>query len=352
MSELASIPGIDEAFHELLEAAGFLDANAIARTGAEQLESELMRANEMLHITEQLPYRAIIEKWVHAAREIAGAQADELTSKNSTPVNYEQTEQGAAMLATAPFAIPLPAQVLVSHQLGLAEVPSAILFNSYVGSLDVRSGRKLSGNRSSRLTTGSDHQTKTSETASQRLDIDTTKLRSTQNLRESPVQAPVVKNSSVNERVNLLRAPRPETNKGRNPESRRYIRGVLHSHPLSITMGALVTLVLIFIVPTAVISSLLLLLSSEMPAHFSWVPRWFIAFPLILPLFGIFYLMWGMGGSCRICGQNLFRHRFHRKNNRAHHVVGLGYIVPLCFHILLFRWFRCTHCGTPVRLKE
>jgi hypothetical protein len=30
----------------------------------------------------------------------------------------------------------------------------------------------------------------------------------------------------------------------------------------------------------------------------------------------------------------------------------IGYIFPLCVHIILFRWFRCTHCGTPIRLKE
>jgi hypothetical protein len=59
-----------------------------------------------------------------------------------------------------------------------------------------------------------------------------------------------------------------------------------------------------------------------------------------------------MGGSCRICGQKLFAHRTHLKNSRAHHVPGLGYILPLCVQVILFRWFRCSHCGTPIRLKE
>ena len=90
----------------------------------------------------------------------------------------------------------------------------------------------------------------------------------------------------------------------------------------------------------------------EMPDRFGWVPGWLIVFPLLLPLVGICYLIWGLGGSCRVCGQGLFRHSAHLKNKRAHHMPVLGYIFPLCIQILLFHWFRCTHCGTPVRLKE
>jgi hypothetical protein len=33
-------------------------------------------------------------------------------------------------------------------------------------------------------------------------------------------------------------------------------------------------------------------------------------------------------------------------------VPGLGHILPLAAHVLVFRWFRCTFCGTSVRTKE
>jgi hypothetical protein len=352
MSQLATIPGIGKASLELLEAAGFLDADAIARAGADELAAELKRANSMLQITKQTPGRATVEKWILAAREMTGAPVDEPASPALMPVDYEQTDQGAAMLATAPFAIPLPARILVANRLGVADVPPAILLNRYSGELDLRSGRKLPENRSAKPAAVSNHYVKISETANQRMEIDTSKLRSTQDMGEPLARMPAVKVSPANDRVALLRAPRSETNKGRDPQSRWYIRGVLHSHPLSIMVGALVTLMLIFFVPVGIVSALLLLLSGEMPARFSWVPGWLIVFPLILPALGLFYLFWGIGGSCRICGQSLFRHRSHLKNSRAHHVPGLGYVVPLCFHILTFRWFRCTHCGTPVRLKE
>jgi hypothetical protein len=112
------------------------------------------------------------------------------------------------------------------------------------------------------------------------------------------------------------------------------------------------TLLIAVIAPLGMISSVLLLLSSELKDHFAWVPGWIIVFPLMLPLVGIAYLIFGLRGRCRVCGQGLFRHHPHLKNSKAHRVRGLGYIIPLCFHILLFHWFRCTHCGTPVRLKE
>jgi hypothetical protein len=40
------------------------------------------------------------------------------------------------------------------------------------------------------------------------------------------------------------------------------------------------------------------------------------------------------------------------KNRKAHHIPVLGYVFAVAVHIVLFRWFRCTYCGTPVRLKE
>ena len=161
-----------------------------------------------------------------------------------------------------------------------------------------------------------------------------------------------VNSTLAEDRVALIRTPRVATNKGRDPRSRWYIRGVLHSHPRSIYLGAVATLLVIIMIPLAMVASALLLASVELPERFGWVPEWLLAVPVALPLFGIAYLIFGLGGSCRICGQKLFTHRSHLKNSKAHHVRGLGYILPLCAQILLFRWFRCTHCGTPVRLKE
>jgi hypothetical protein len=353
MESLNSISGLEESSLELLEAAGFLSVDSLANAGADELAAELGRANAILQIVSESPSREVVANWINSAREIVRVPVEADTAARM-PVDYETTSQGVAMLNSAPFAIHLPARILVAGKLAVSDIPTAILLNRYSGDLDVRTGQRIPENRHPKANghTNSGSFVRLAESPNTRLEIDTSRVRTTSDIGERVIKSVAIKSSPANDRVALIRAPRTETNKGRKPESRRYIRGVLHSHPRSITVGALVTLLALITTPLAVISALLLLLSGELPIEFSWVPGWLIVFPLVLPFFGIFYLIWGLGGSCRICGQGLFRHGHHRKNPRAHHVRFLGYILPLCIHILLFRWFRCTHCGTPVRLKE
>lgn len=352
MAQLISIPGIGKTSLELLETAGFHDVEALAKAEVADVARDLERANAALRITKRTPGKAVIKKWIAAARDLAELPATEPAPPAPPPVDYEQTPQVAAMLCNAPFAIPLPARTLIDHHLGVADIPAAILLNRYAGDLDVKVEHNLPPNHQPRQPLAAAHYVRIADHASPRVEIDTSRMRSTENMGDAPVQVAVVKTSPSTDRVALLRAPLEATNRGRSPQSRWYIRGVLHAHPVSIYLGALVTLVLMIMTPVAIMSAGLLLLSGEMPGKFSWVPAWFLAFPLLLPVLGFFYLIWGLGGNCRICGQKLFAHRPHLKNSRAHHVTGLGYILPLCVHVLLFRWFRCTHCGTPVRLKK
>lgn len=356
MKSLNSIPGIGESSLELLEAAGFADVESIARADSDELANELSRANSVLRIASETPSREVVAAWISKAREFTGIKvADEPpASTEADTVDFEKSPQVASMLEGAPLAIPLPARLLLAQQLAVSDIPAAILLNNYSGDFDVRTGLRLPEARQTKAkpATITGGNVRLSESGGQRLEIDTSKLRSTSDAEAPYLRLPAVKTSPANDRVALIRAPRSQTNKGRDPQSRWYIRGVLHSHPWSIAIGAFATLLLFFATPLAVVSSLLLLLSREMPQKFDWVPGWFIVFPMALPLFGLFYMIWGFSGSCRICCQHLFRHSWHRKNTRAHHFPILGYIFPLCLHILLFRWFRCTHCGTPVRLKE
>ena len=355
MSDLLRISGIGKASSELLEAAGFLDAASVAKAGADELLQELERANSILKISKRVPGKAVVEKWIFSARELAGPATEDSSGQDivpTMPVNYEASPQVVGMLAAAPFAIPLPARLLVENQLAVSDIPAAILLNRYSGDLDVRVEERLPRQRQPKPPPASGNFVKVADPARARVEIDPSRFRSLDEVGEALPRVPAAKAFSADERVALLRAPRSSTNQGRDPKSRFYIRGVLHSHPASIFIGAVVTLLLVVMIPLSLVSAALLLLSEEVPDRFSWVPGWLLVIPVILPLFGIAYLIWGVTGSCRICGQKLFAKRAHLKNPRAHHVPGLGYIVPLCFHILVFRWFRCTHCGTPVRLKE
>lgn len=356
MTHLSEIRGIGKSSLELLEAAGFLNAESLATAGVEELAHELGRANEILKISKRAPAKSAIEKWIDGARKITGIAPErdrELPAPAVMPVNYEESAQVVSMLAAAPFAIPLPARLLVENQLAVSDIPPAILLNRYAGDLDVRVEARLPKHRQNKKpVAAAGTYVKIADNIVNRPAVDPSKFRSTEEVGDRPPMPLPFAAASGSERVVLIRAPRRSTNEGRDPKSRRYIRGVLHSHPASIVAGAVVTLLLMFMTPLAILSSMLLLVSGEMPDRFSWVPGWLLGFPLSLPFFAIAYLIWGMGGSCRVCGQKLFLKRGHFKNAQAHYVKGLGYILPLCFQILLFRWFRCTHCGTPVRLKE
>ncbi len=352
MAELTSIPGLQKSSLELLEAAGFHNVKILARSGADEVFLEIERANSVLGITREIPSRAAVGDWVATARNLTGLVEEPAKNASSTAVNHEQNPQVVSLLAAAPFAIPLPARILMDHQIGVSEIPEAILLNRHAGDLEVKVEQRLPGGPQPRSSTAAAGNVRIVDNGAARVEIDTSRIRSTGDMDPPLQKVAAVKVSPANDRVALLRAPRSTTNKGRDPQSRWYIRGVLHSHPVSLYIGAIATLLLMVMLPVAIVSGLLLLASVEKPQHFAWVPHWLIAFPLVLPLFGIAYLLLGLSGSCRICGQKLFTHRSHLKNSKAHHVPGLGYIVPLCFQMLIFRWFRCTHCGTPVRLKE
>ena len=349
MTNLRSIPGIGKASLELLEAAGFPDAESLAKAGVDELANELERANRILQISKRAPARGNVQKWIASARDLTGI-VENAAEAVTMPVNHEISPQVISMLANAPFAIPLPAKFLMEQQLAVGDIPAAILLNRYSGDLEVKVDDRVPGLKPGRPVVASNN-VKIAETSGTRVELDASRFKSTEALAGSATRTsgPMVNND---ERIALIRGPRVETNKGRDPQSRRYIRGVLHSHPVALSMGALLTLVLGIMLPVGIISAGLLLLSGEVPEHFGWVPKWLLVFPASLPLLGLAWLVWGMHGTCRICGQKLFVPRMCLKNSKAHHIRGLGHIIPVCLHILLFRWFRCTYCGTPVRLKK
>jgi hypothetical protein len=363
MSSLSTIPGIEQSSLELLEAAGFLNLETLARTGVEDLARELERANEVLHITDDPPTAESLEEWIVSAREMAGVEEDGLAVARVPAAPSE--EDMAARLARAPFAIPLPGRYLVAQELGVSDIAPAILLEgvSSIAALEV-AVEEQKASLSPQLTSGSAAASspRVVSRVSARLKLplpvgaDAGGEGGGDPLAERPVEpaaaAGVAAMSPESERLTLLRAPLESTNRGKNPKSRRYVRGVLHSHPISITFGAMVTLAFGVVLPLAIASGILLLLSDQMPDTFEWVPQWVLAFPIALPVMALIYAIWGAGASCRICGQKLFLPKNCIKNVKAHHIPGLGHIVPVCLHILLFRWFRCTHCGTAVRLKK
>jgi hypothetical protein len=380
MANLNSIPGIGKSSQELLEVAGFLEVEDLAKAGVDELVAELEKANSILKIAKRTPVRSTVEKWVETAREVTGFPSEDDSSAEpmQMPVNYEGSEEVSEMLAGSPCAIPLPPKVMMENRLSVPDIPAGILLNRYSGDLEVRissRAQEAAGNppeavpavrrdqgvaRDKLPSTAKSNGSPLVQRAEyeSRLEIDTSRVKTFEEFSEaaaSPRKAQPNGRSSPegnNDRVALLRAPREETNRGRDPKSRWYIKGVLHATPFSLAFGAIITLLLMLVLPAALVSATLLFISDQFPGTLPWVPKWILGFPLALPVLGFLYLAFGLGGKCRICGQRLFWPRHCRKNSKAHHVPVIGHIVPTALHMLTFKWFRCIYCGTPVRLKK
>ena len=380
------IPGLGKSASSLLEAVGFSDLASLAEADAGDLHRQLVQANKTLRITKRSPSVEDIAGWIRQARELTDLDEDELPHETADaaddpepadsddpdadptpeetpePVNFEAYPHVQEMLIKARVAVPLPVAELVEQKIAVSDIPAAILLTSVVGDIGIRNPQRATAQpRSTRPASPQGH-VQIGESLAPRRQLDVTKIRSVDEFLKSPadpttppattVPAPAQKKPSNEDRLHLLRTPREETNRGRNPESRNYIRGVLHNQPVWILLTAITTLICYALIPLSVISGTLLLLSDQFPKKFHWVPAWLLVFPLFLPLFGILYGVLASGAKCRVCGQKICLPQQCRKNAKAHHLPGLGHIIPLCLHVLLFRWFRCTFCGTPVRIKE
>jgi hypothetical protein len=89
-----------------------------------------------------------------------------------------------------------------------------------------------------------------------------------------------------------------------------------------------------------------------MPADFAWVPHWIIVFPISLLVLGILYALVGSRAKCRVCAQRMYVPKQCLKNKKAHHLPLFGYIGAVAMHVIAFRWFNCTFCGTSIRIKK
>jgi hypothetical protein len=345
MAALNEIPGIGEVSLQLLESAGIASVEELLAQDVDAVVAGLQRANESLALVGQTPGKATVETWIAEAAQLTGAG-----EASVPPANYKANPEVAAMLGRAPFAIPLPGKGMMERGLSVADVPAGILLNRYSDDLNVRVGdpanpktevpaRRASGNM------------ETVSTQVERRQFDASMAKASTPMHGGK-RLPKSNGKDVKDRVALIRAPREGTNRGKSPESRRFIRGVLYPRPWGLRAGALFTLLLLVHLPLAIISAFLVLASREAPGLFAWVPEWILAFTIALPLTGLGYLLWGFSGKCRICTQKLFIHRSARKHIKAHRFPGMGFVVPLSFHLLTFGWFRCSSCGTPVRLKK
>ena len=105
MSKVAAISGIGDRARELLEAAGYLDAAALARCDADALLAELGKANDVLGIMRKLPAKSTVQRWLREARLLG--QADRIHhAPDVPPAILDRARADAQRIAGPPPANP------------------------------------------------------------------------------------------------------------------------------------------------------------------------------------------------------------------------------------------------------
>ncbi len=350
---------------QLLEEAGYKDVALIAAADANLLHQKLTAVNQQSEIYKKLPSISHVAQWIEEARLLTTqtSVASEEHATSSQPdtteelVNFELDPDVMEMIAMAPLALPLPGRSLAERQVPVSEIPEGILLTAARGDVSIRVGTKSPEKKQEsqvvKPPVNHGSHVNTISFGLKREEVDRSRIRSIQEFIDPDKQPNIEEQKArAEERLRILRAALPETNEGVNPSSRRYIRGVLHSHPHQIWWGAVFTLASQILIPLGIFAAVALLFKDNGASLFQWVPSWFLAFPLGVFVFGALYLLISYNSSCRICGQKCFVPRNCLKNRKAHHIRILGHVFAVALHIMLFRWFRCTYCGTPVRLKE
>ena len=368
MSLLKSELGLNDKATRLLEAAGYADVAALAGTDAPALRQKLTEVNRKQKIYKKLPPASTMSKWIADAKSATGSQEsapvaaadaenEEVADEAPQFVNFELDPDVIEMIAMSPLALPIPGRTLAEKNVPVSEIPEGILLTAARGDISLRVGTKreqkpqegqvvknpvLQGSYVNSISFGL-----------KREEVDRSRIRSFREFVDPDKQPETTDHKALaEERIRVMRAALPETNAGIDPSSRRYIRGVLHSNPHQIWWGALITLACQVAIPLGIFAAFALLLKDGGSALFQWVPSWFLVLPLSVFVLGLLYLIISFSCTCRICGQKCFVPRNCLKNRKAHHLPLLGYVFAVALHILLFRWFRCTYCGTPVRVKE
>lgn len=283
-----------------------------------------------------------------------GDVGGETPAPEQTPgelVNFEDDPDVREMLERAPVALPIPNRQLAEVGIRPSEIEVAPVLSRADSDLEVSVtvGRKspepasMPRRRPSGIVQVADFR------AAEKRGIDTSRVRRLEDAAAD--QTPVVK-PQLDERTRLIRTAREKTNRGKDPNSRRFVRGVLHDRRALVFFGCVIVILFQLSIPLAVIASPLLILSQDPGGSFTWVPVWMIAFPIAVPVLAILYFSVSFRVKCRVCAQRVLTPRQCLKHRKSHHIPLLGHILPLALHVLTFKWFNCTYCGTAVRIKE
>ncbi len=332
VSELTEIDGMTEGSIELLSAGGVEDLVSLAQSDSESLFEEMEQAKAHLQLEETVPARELINSWIEIAQEITG---------KTSVLSVVRLEEEADVLATSILeALPVKKDYILKHEIAVGDVP---LMEEFVQESEMKELvleaelKSLVEERPVDLEKGA---LAVREIASRALKKRTDEEQADfEKKKDRVVIAPLKSTGSLDIRKAVSR----EANLGKKLYSRRYIRGVLHPQVARVRLAAFVTLMTLILIPASFVAAGLVLL------EFS---KWLLLIPGAFLIFGLLYFMIAKSLKCRICGQPLYSPKSCLRHDKSHRIPLIGYILPTCLHALFFHWFRCTYCGTSIRLKE
>jgi len=172
--------------------------------------------------------------------------------------------------------------------------------------------------------------------------INKSKMRTMDSFRTKSGHVAPLKSASSHD---LTRSVSKETNKGVNPNSRFYIRGVLNKRAGEFMFSVCAFIMFNLCVLAGFLLPLLLILDKE---KFAWA----VYAPILIIVGILIYFMFSGRATCPVCNQKQFAPKNCLKHRDAHKWPIVGYMLPTALHAAVFKWFKCIFCGTSIRLKE
>lgn len=350
---------------ELLEAVGYLDTQDLAEADISELHAELTKANEKLGILTKSPTEEEVRNWQKSFGESPTEKVEEFTSDDDSTEaeqeseaesdeaeelsddelhdieispessNLEDDPEVIEMLKISPEVVVLPTSLVKRHKLAVADIPEGILLTDCEGEVEINV-----------LTTSRMSDAQRSAADAKRTGLMTSRIRRFDQADSDDHTVKPLPRGTQRESVSLSEG----LNEGINPESKRFVRGVLHPDPITVRTSAFFALLVQFALIAAFVGIPWLLIHEHLSGEsMFW---WVVGISGALLLSALCYLFWGMSARCRVCGQRQFAPKKCLKNKKAHHIKFIGYIFPTALHALFYKWFYCTYCGTAVRLKK
>ena len=369
---ISKIPGLGKFSIDLLGAVGIENSSQLAQADPDILHLDLTKANNVLVLRESSPSPKEVISWIERAREITGIEGSQFDSDLDQLAEIEEmlvaipvhgkrlAEQGIKttdvpvmetvvsgmkekkiLPRTPPITNPKrgfqpdadPAEKLVPLRRNVPERPRFSKKNPLAIPEDVPKGPPASKGNSFAIP----------EEVPLLQDVPEGPPASKRNSfaisEEKPQIAPLVSKRKQDVRVSVSKG----LNAGKKLHSRTFIRGVLNPHIWRMRISSFITLLMFVLMPASLTA-----LGMVMKTKNLW---WFAAPAVFLVIF-FFYLTVASRMKCRVCGQPVFSPKSCRKHIKAHRSRMFGYIIPTSIHMILFHWFRCTYCGTSVRLRK